>query len=236
MKALKVRRSLAETYPEIASQWHPTLNGELTPYHVTFGIDKKVWWLCDRGHEWQARVYSRTRGSSCPECAPKIIAEKLRKAAVRRKGSLSETHPEIAGQWHPTKNGELTPEGLTSGSREKVWWLCDEGHEWQAIVNNRTGPGTGCRECFYETIGEKVVKAALKKRGSLAKTHPEIASQWHPTLNGELTPYHVTFGSRKKVWWVCDEGHEWQAIVYNRTRLGRGCPECYAEKRKRARG
>ena len=38
-------KSLAETHPDLAAQWHPTKNGELTPYDVTAGTDKSVWWL-----------------------------------------------------------------------------------------------------------------------------------------------------------------------------------------------
>ena len=29
--------------------------------------------------------------------------------AIMKKKSLAETHPEVAKQWHPTKNGNLTP-------------------------------------------------------------------------------------------------------------------------------
>ena len=46
----------------------------------------------------------------------------------------------------------------------------------------------------------------LKKKKSLAETHPEVAKQWHPTKNGDLTPNNVTPGSNKKAWWKCDKG------------------------------
>ena len=38
----KNRKSLAETHPEVAKQWHPTKNGDLTPYDVTKGLDKYI--------------------------------------------------------------------------------------------------------------------------------------------------------------------------------------------------
>ncbi|UQT48905.1 zinc-ribbon domain-containing protein [Flavonifractor plautii] len=39
-------------------------------------------------------------------------------------------------------------------------------------------------------------------------------------------PGDLTAGTRRKVWWRCDKGHEWQASVLSRTSLGNGCPVC----------
>ena len=61
---------LATKMPELAKQWHPTKNNELTASNVSKGSDKKVWWLCDAcGYEWQAGIGSRSRGAGCPHCA-----------------------------------------------------------------------------------------------------------------------------------------------------------------------
>ena len=61
-------KSLQDEFPEIAKQWHPTRNNNLSPSEVLFRTVKKVWWKCDEGHEWEAGVRSRIRGTSCPEC------------------------------------------------------------------------------------------------------------------------------------------------------------------------
>jgi hypothetical protein len=42
--------------------------------------------------------------------------------------------PKLAKQWHPVKNGTLTPDKIMAGSGMKVWWQCDKGHEWQTKV------------------------------------------------------------------------------------------------------
>ena len=60
----------------------------------------------------------------------------------------------------------------------------------------------------------------------LATTHPAVASEWHPTLNGALTPDQVTPGSSKRAWWQCSDGHVWQAYISARTGKHTGCPEC----------
>ena len=78
---------------------------------------------------------------------------------------------------------------------------------------------SGCPYC----AGKKV----LAGFNDLATTEPEIAAQWHPALNGALTPRMVTAGSHKKVWWLCAEGHVWKAAIYSRTgKQRRGCPVC----------
>ena len=66
----------------------------------------------------------------------------------------------------------------------------------------------------------------LSITNSLASRHPEIASEWHPTKNGDLTPDKVVAGSPKKAWWKCPEGHEWKATLANRTKGETGCPSC----------
>ena len=43
------------------------------------------------------------------------------------KDPLSVTHPHLAAEWHPTKNGELRAENVTAGSSKKVWWQCSLG-------------------------------------------------------------------------------------------------------------
>ena len=66
---------------------------------------------------------------------------------------FSETHPELAEQWHPTKNGDLTPQDVVSGSHRKVWWKCpDCGYEWEASIANRSR-GRGCPRHRLEKIG-----------------------------------------------------------------------------------
>ncbi|HIN06663.1 MAG TPA: hypothetical protein EYM65_10590 [Dehalococcoidia bacterium] len=101
-------------------------------------------------------------------------------AQTRTKTTLSRSHPELAAQWHPTKNVELTPDQVVAGSNKKAWWICTEGpdHEWEASIGHRTA-GRGCPFCR----GLKV-----SATNSLASLHAEIAAQWHPAMNG--SPIH----------------------------------------------
>ena len=138
--------------------------------------------------------------------------------------SLSQYSPELALEWHPTKNKEATPETISYGSAVKVWWMCPAGHEWESTPNNRTR-GCGCPQCSEMQRRITRTKNIVARRGSLADKNPKLASQWHPTLNGELKPTDVTNNSDRKVWWVCEKVHEWDAAIISRN-SGNGCPVC----------
>jgi hypothetical protein len=134
--------------------------------------------------------------------------------------------PELVKLWHPTRNDKLTPYDIGRGSCKEVWWMCEKGHEWPAIVysmyyNNKNKrvkkQYVGCPYCG----GKKT-----NKENCLANTFPDIAKEWHPTKNGKLTPYDVTKGSTKKIWWKCKKGHEWPTTPNIRTCQHTGCPYC----------
>ena len=207
-----LKNNLALRNPDLAMQWHPTKNGDLTSADITVSSGKKVWWKCPKGddHEWQAVVANRNKGIGCPICSNQKLA---------RSNSLGTVNPKLAKEWHPSKNGLLTPYDVLPSVKIKIWWKCpkSDDHEWESSVNNRTN-GKGCPICS----GHKVVKS-----NSLAKLYPDIAKQWHPIKNGKLTPNDVTTGNAKKAWWKCPKGddHEWQASINHRTN-GTGCPKC----------
>jgi predicted secreted protein len=206
--------SLAALDPALAKQWHRTRNRPLTPVEVTLGSGLRVWWKCAKGpdHEWQAAVCDR-KGRGCPFCADKRVSST---------NSLAAASPEIAAEWHPTKNGDLTPAAVTWGSGRRVWWKCQEGpdHEWQTSIANRQY--SRCPFCMNRRISVT---------NGLAAVEPKVAAEWHPTRNGRLTAHDVTRGAHHLVWWRCQFGHEWKATVNHRTAKGVGCQRC-AQRRK----
>ncbi|MBQ3527539.1 MAG: zinc-ribbon domain-containing protein [Clostridia bacterium] len=205
---------LATTNPEIAAEWHFEKNKELLPTMVSEGSIKKVWWKCSKGHEWRALVVNRAvRKSGCPYCANQKVLIGF--------NDLATTNPEIAAEWHFEKNKELLPTMVSPGSNKKVWWKCSKGHEWQTLVVKKAVRKNGCPYCS----GHKV----LAGFNDLATNYPDVAKEWHPTKNGELTPYKVSISSKKKAWWICTKGHEWQSVIGSRTALKAGCPICNQE-------
>ncbi len=189
-------------------EWDAEKNDGLTPKDVKMGGHYKAWWRCARGHIWQASVYTRKGGSGCPYCAGRSV--------WRGENDLASQRPDLAAQWHPVKNGDLTPEQVTIGSHRKVWWVCGKGHEWQSDVRTRVN-GAGCPYCANRAI--------LHGENDLYTTHPDLCREWNFEKNNGLTPAVLTAGSHKKVWWRCGQGHEWQAAVVSRAQ-GTGCPVC----------
>ncbi|MFR6522755.1 MAG: zinc-ribbon domain-containing protein [Lachnospiraceae bacterium] len=238
---------LTTVNPELACQWHPTKNGDLKPTQVTANTTKKVWWISPydvpmnypvkflRGKhfdfEWEAMISSRNKGAGCPFLVGQAVWPGF--------NDLQTVNPELAKQWHPTKNGILKPTEVTCGATKKVWWIFPyddpetgrhHDFEWQASIQRRNH-GSGCPYLSHQTI--------RKGFNDLQTVNPELAKQWHPTKNGILKPTEVTANSDKKVWWLFRYSvpndypveslrgkyfvFEWVASIGNRNKNS-GCP------------
>lgn len=202
--------NLALTHPEIAAMWHPSLNNGTTPEEVLPGSDFVATWVCRHGHIWRTRVFAMTRyGGRCRVCIPQ-------QRSGESTAPLSVTHPEIAAQWHPTRNSQ-GPDEVTYGSGMDVVWQCSKRHAWTARVRGRTVGKTGCPFCSGRYASPE---------NNLAISSPALAKQWHPTKNSCLTPDQVTPRSHKAVWWQCANGHEWQTAINSRVSRNSQCPHC----------
>ncbi|MBQ4098956.1 MAG: hypothetical protein IJC87_02375 [Clostridia bacterium] len=212
-KVLKGYNDLATINPKLASEWNYGKNRNLKPEDFTANSGKKVWWKCSKGHEWQATIDTRNKGTGCPYCSGRY--------AIKGENDLQKINPALSKEWNYEKNGNLKPEEFKINSGKKVWWKCNKGHEWQARIADRNN-GNGCPYCSgrYATKGES----------DLATVNPKLASEWNYERNGNLRPEHVLENSHKKVWWKCEKGHEWQAQIKSRN-YGSGCPYCSGRKK-----
>jgi len=203
-------------YPKLVAEWHPTRNADLFPDEVSYGSGRRVWWKCPKGpdHEWRAAVHNRVRGARCPFCTNQRVSVT---------NSLATRRPELAAQWHPIRNGALTPARVLPGTKRKVWWICPQGpdHEWRASVGNRAR--RGCPFCSGRRVSVT---------NNLARCHPHIAAQWHPTRNRPRTPDRVLAGTTAFAWWKCPHGpdHEWRTMIHSRTCRDQRCPFCAGQR------
>ncbi len=340
-KVLAGYNDLQTLNPTVASEWNHEKNNGLTPSDVVPNCNKKVWWRCDKGHEWHTAISHRNGGHGCPICtserktsfpefalvfylekhglevihsykekgyeldvfipskniaieydgylwhksrtkhdlnknskckkdgitlyrireglAPlndssldyivqqsqkdlpailKKILDKIIGTSVdvnldrdtiaiqnlreftEKKNSLLLSNPEIANEWNYEKNGSLKPEHFAAYSNKKAWWKCSKGHEWHAVIGSRN-KGIGCPYCSG--------KRAIKGETDLHTLNLALANEWNYKKNEGLTPKDVTPNSNKKVWWKCSNGHEWQAMIYDRNN-GVGCQYCSGRK------
>ena len=202
--------SLSKNYPDLALEWHGELNTK-TFDDYTVGSNKIVWWFCksNQKHKWPAAIAARTiKGTGCPFCSGQ---------KVDQTNNLNIINPELAREWHPKKNKGLSPDNIFHRSTKKVWWKCEKGpdHEWKASPRQRSNAKIRCLFCD----GKK-----LSITNCLAVVSPDLAAEWHPTKNGTLTPFDVTFKSTKIIWWKCSVAvdHEWKETVAYR----RNHPNC----------
>ena len=148
-KVLKGYNDLETVNPTLAKDWHYDKNNGLTPADVMPNSNKKVWWKCSEGHEWQARIIERNRGNSCPYCSGRY--------AVKGENDLQTVNPSLAKEWNYEKNDGLTPMDVLPNSNKKVWWKCSEGHEWQARIADRN-KSRGCPICRKIKSKKKIVR------------------------------------------------------------------------------
>ena len=198
-KVLAAYNDLATTHPELALQavgWDPTT--------VIAGSRKKLQWQCDKGHVYKAVLYERSIGTGCPYCSNnKVLAGY---------NDLATTHPELAFQavgWDPTT--------VIAGSHQSLLWRCENGHEFQTLVNTRAERSIGCHYCSNKKV--------LAGYNDLATTHPELALQavgWDPNA--------INAGSHKKVKWRCENGHHFTSQVASRAKRNLGCAYCSNKK------
>ena len=246
-KKVSMIDSILFTHPEAANMWHYKKNKslvtkkygkmiQLNPENVASNWKEKVWWKCHvaNDHVFESPIMNfcmsidrDSKFNGCRVCAGRIVV---------KSNCLRTTHPKVAKRWHPTKNGNLTPDDVTAGERRLVWWNCDvaDDHEYQAWIFNLTSKKDGCSVCK----GNIVVKS-----NCLETTHPHLVKEWDFEKNNKLrfvrlkkeyipTPKTVTKGTEGIVSWKCDiaDDHKWDSKIGNRAILNQGCAVCSGQK------
>ncbi|MBP9092875.1 zinc-ribbon domain-containing protein [bacterium] len=204
------------TYPRAYKEFDRKQNKGVDPHCLS--STAKYAWNCsaDPRHHWIAGFYRDSKNRiRCPFCR-------------NQKGSpgnnLKASHPHLAKQWHPTKNGDTTAKDVTFGSGFKAWWKCHQGpdHEWQTSVANRTGLQTDCPFCKMRRTSVTNI---------ISTQAPKLAKEWHPRKNGKIKPDQVRIHSMTQFWWLCSKcSFEWRAAPIYRITRGNGCPQCARKK------
>jgi DNA-directed RNA polymerase subunit RPC12/RpoP len=195
---------VASKAPELAAEWSE--KNILSPNSVTTGSHKKIIWKGICGHEWEAIVKNRVKGSGCPYCASIKVLKGF--------NDLQTVAPEIAGEW--SDRNKISAEEVLPNSNQKVWWRCEEGHEWRTTVAIRMG-GSRCPYCSNTKL--------MKGFNDLETTNPCIAKEWSEK-NQDIKASDVKNTNRQVFWWKCNTcSYEWKKSPFSRTH-GAGCPVC----------
>ena len=206
------KNDLLTTHPYLIKEWDFSKN-IIKPNEISYGSSKKVWWKCNNGHSYDTTIQNRINGDNCPYCGNKRILKGF--------NDLYTTHPNLVKEWDFSKN-IIKPDEVSQGSGKKVWWRCDKGHSFDMIIANRV-KGQNCPYCTGHSV--------LKGYNDLCTTRPDLLKEWDYTKNF-IRPDEVSQGSGKKVWWKCDKGHSYYAVIKLKARQNSiGCPICKKESK-----
>jgi hypothetical protein len=199
------KKPLSVTHPELAKEadgWDPTI--------VFYSSEDRLDWKCKNSHQWSAKPRNRSGNGlnvktiSCPYCSGKL--------PEAGKNDLGAIYPEVAKEadgWDPTV--------FFPGSNAKMKWKCNQDHQWQTAIYERTKGKTGCPYCKNTKV--------LSGFNDLATTNPDLAKEasgWDPST--------VNPGSHKKMNWKCEKGHIWNMPIVARTGQNQGCAVCANRK------
>ena len=182
---------------ETIKQWHPTKNLPLLFESVSPVSAKTVWWFNEEcGHEWQQQIKYRVKSKTiCVYCDNQRVLIGF--------NDLSTIHPKIASEWHPTKNGTLSPKQFTHGSGKEIWWQCEKGHEWKNSILNRTSQKQNCPYCGNQKI--------ISGNNDLATTHPKLKIFFDTQANKfKLEEIRLLSNKAANITWQCEKGHKWK--------------------------
>ncbi len=202
--------SLLIEYKNLLKEIHPTMNSHLNLSEITHGSEKSIYWICGKNHIWQSIVCNRTiHNSQCPYCQNK---------KTNKENCLATKRPDLLLFWDYEKNS-ISPFDIVPGSDKRVWWKCNKNkeHVWKNSIYSK-----GLYGCPY-CSGQKVCKSNF-----LNSINPDLAKEWNYEKN-ILTPDDYTANSGKRVWWICQKKHVWQAPIARRN-SGHGCPYCTSNK------
>ncbi|WP_344043632.1 zinc-ribbon domain-containing protein [Nocardioides panacihumi] len=209
-------QSIADRMPEYAKDWDYDENGDATPETVAWRSNHRANWKCHVCGKKSVRVvggkaytYEKEgptggcRGRLCPRRPRSVLAPER---SLRRHGA------NLVASFCLEENQPDTPDTVSYSAKRVFMWRClkNSTHaDYRLSLPSQRK--TGCPLC-----------------ASLACTHPDVAAEWHPTKNGDLTPFDVTHGAKTEVWWRCSRDHEWPATVANRAHASHRtrCPEC----------
>ncbi len=142
---------LSTSKPELVKEW--STKNTISPYEVSCWSNKKVWWICELGHEWVSVISDRSSGKGCPYCSNRKILAGF--------NDLATTDPGLIIYW--SDRNDLKPTEVSRSSGRKVEWVCDIGHKWESSVARRTAGG-GCPQCQTNLRTENTLRELLKSR------------------------------------------------------------------------
>ena len=192
----KLRKgSFAQVYPNLLKYW--SNENEVDPYSIPPTYSKPIKWKCSNKHNWERKIPLQAKILTCPHCKSE-------------EGKFFTAHPEMRDQWDAYRNGNIDPESIPAYSNEKFYWMCPNGHSYQAAPEKLMRRKARCPVC-----------------SSFGFARPDLIEEWCLEKNGDKTPYDYPAKSKYVAWFTCPFcKEEYTARIANRVKVGLGCPKC----------
>lgn len=200
----------ATRYPDYLKEWDYEKN-KISPNQIFPSYNKKVWWICPKGHEYEMSVRDKCKGGKCTICSNYKL--------LKGYNDLETCNPMMAKEFDKEKNN-LKPSEIIYGGTKKYWWKCQKGHSFYQAIRERIN-GQKCPYCSG--------KFPVKGETDLKTINPLLAREWNYDKNKNLIPESFLPNSGKKVWWICSNcGYEWEETIFSRNRKkALTCPQCH---------
>lgn len=202
-------------------------------YNMTEGGDHtyslSLWSEEDRKKLWKKQGESRKGHVVLPETISKLIAahkgipmsqeqkEKIRDTMISR-GIKPLVPYSKKGNEHWAYGKKKSEETVFKLRKARI------GKSWDELYGNDVA--TRLRKELSDRTKGKSITLHIPYVKSLAFCDPDLASEWAFHKNTDVTPFNVAYHSGKKVWWICNNGHEYMSTINNRSH-GRGCNACF---------
>lgn len=157
-KGANTHTNLGKLRPGLAALWDAENNPGLAFATLDATHASAVAWRCPHGHRFQRPPVAMLGNDTCPTCA-------------LEKTSLAALAPNVAAEWHPTKNA-VRPEEIPADHVMNAWWTCPNGHEYQATVRARTQGNRRCPTCYGGWSLESIRAFVKSLVGHLDKLNP----------------------------------------------------------------
>ena len=211
--------------PILSKYWDYDKNTE-DPKTLLFRNQNFYYWKCPKcGVSYKRRTaYQYVSSHLCNECSDKQRRIDSHQTRLKHYETVAD-RPNMMAQWDFEKN-DINPNQVSAHGVSNYWWKCPHCGKPEFTSPDKKYEYENCLECGRKRIGKTRRKNEVKRKGSFGDQHPLLAKEWHPTLNGDVTPYDVTSGCGDEFYWQCKYGHVYKTTIHERVKRHAGCPTC----------
>ena len=221
---MQTAKSIADD-PVQSKYWDYDHNPD-DPKTIPFRSNGYFFWICPEcGTSYKRNAsYQYVSSHLCNDCADKARLATHAATRLERSEKVSD-RPNLMVQWDFKKN-TISPDRVLAHAVTEYWWKCPMCGKPEKSTPSKKYETKVCWDCRSKLGGMNRRKSEVNRKGSFGNQHPHLAKEWHPTLNGDITPYDITSGCSDYFYWQCKYGHVFHTSPSERVRRHAGCPTC----------